>query len=174
VRAIARRNVTSIRSVQPVGPYRLAGHSFGGLIALEMAQQLRRADQQVSHLIILDSFPPDPALHPQRPPRPTRERVKETIGVALTGIRGTPGSDQYWRFYRLSEWLHRRYRSRPWPGNTVVVVADSPEREQRARWAPHLCGEWRLVSVSGDHHSMIRDPYVAQTAAVITEALRGG
>ncbi|OMQ15195.1 hypothetical protein A7K94_0211250 [Modestobacter sp. VKM Ac-2676] len=43
VRAIARRHVVAVRSVQPQGPYRLAGHSLGGIVALEMAHQLRAA-----------------------------------------------------------------------------------------------------------------------------------
>ncbi|MBT9393363.1 amino acid adenylation domain-containing protein [Hymenobacter sp. NST-14] len=39
----------------PTGPYALAGYSFGGLIAFEMAQQLRRLNRQVSLLGMLDS-----------------------------------------------------------------------------------------------------------------------
>ena len=42
-----------IRAVQPHGPYRLAGFSFGGVLAYEVAQQLRAAgefvDQQPLH-----------------------------------------------------------------------------------------------------------------------------
>ena len=37
VAAAARRHLRALRRVQPVGPYHLAGHSFGGLVALELA-----------------------------------------------------------------------------------------------------------------------------------------
>jgi thioesterase domain-containing protein len=135
-----------------------------------MAHQLRRAGEDVAMLVLLDSFPPDPTIHPHRLREP-RRRVKDALGVATTGIRGAPGLDQYWRFYRLSEVLHRRYRTEPWPGAAVVAVAETPERELRSAWAGHLTGRWRLVDVAGDHLSMMREPFVATSAAVIEDAL---
>ena len=54
---MARFYVGEIRRVQPQGPYLLAGFSFGGLVALEMAQQLRRDGEAVEFLALLDSFP---------------------------------------------------------------------------------------------------------------------
>jgi acyl transferase domain-containing protein len=47
-----------IRSVQPHGPYHLAGYSYGGNMALEMAIQLSKAGETVEFLGMLDSFPP--------------------------------------------------------------------------------------------------------------------
>jgi thioesterase domain-containing protein/SAM-dependent methyltransferase len=44
--------------IQPRGPYRLAGTSFGGVVAFEMAHQLRRAGQEVELLALLDTFGP--------------------------------------------------------------------------------------------------------------------
>lgn len=49
--------VGEIRRIQPRGPYLLAGFSFGGLVALEMAQLLRREGEAVEFLALLDSFP---------------------------------------------------------------------------------------------------------------------
>ncbi|AZQ32223.1 non-ribosomal peptide synthetase [Streptomyces cyaneochromogenes] len=47
-----------IRSVQPSGPYRLAGWSFGGLTAQALAVRLRAEGEEVAMLAILDSYPP--------------------------------------------------------------------------------------------------------------------
>ncbi|MBL0385660.1 amino acid adenylation domain-containing protein [Tumebacillus sp. ITR2] len=44
-----------IKSKQPVGPYTLVGHSMGGCIAYEMAQQLRQVGEEVALLALLDS-----------------------------------------------------------------------------------------------------------------------
>ncbi|MFI7587495.1 AMP-binding protein [Spongisporangium articulatum] len=166
VAAIARRNVRELRRVQPHGPYRLAGHSFGGLVAYEMAQQLTRAGEEVSMLVVIDSFPPDPALFV---PDGTLT-WKDALGLPLTGLRGAP-DEQYWRFYRLSGVLHRRYRGRPYAGPTVVLVAESPQKVERSAWGRFLTGPWRLAEVAGDHLSVLREPYVAATAAVIAAAL---
>src|SRR5262249_42991466 len=40
IEAMAARFVRIIRTVQPTGPYRMAGWSFGGVIAYEIAKQL--------------------------------------------------------------------------------------------------------------------------------------
>ncbi|QXH44671.1 amino acid adenylation domain-containing protein [Pseudomonas xanthosomatis] len=55
---LASRAIERIRAVQPEGPYRLAGWSFGGVLAYEIAAQLRGADQAVSFLGLIDSFLP--------------------------------------------------------------------------------------------------------------------
>ncbi|MGV9899534.1 alpha/beta fold hydrolase, partial [Streptomyces tendae] len=47
-----------IRSVQPSGPYRLAGWSFGGLVAHALATALRAEGEEVSLLALLDAYPP--------------------------------------------------------------------------------------------------------------------
>jgi acetoacetyl-CoA synthetase len=47
--------VEQIRSVQPHGPYALAGFSMGGLIALEIAQQLLQCGEKVELLALLDT-----------------------------------------------------------------------------------------------------------------------
>ena len=44
-----------IKSVQPQGPYRLLGYSFGGTLALEMARQLRANGEHVALLAMLDA-----------------------------------------------------------------------------------------------------------------------
>jgi len=46
----------SIREVQPRGPYILAGYSFGGVVAFEMAHQLSTAGEKVALLALLDSY----------------------------------------------------------------------------------------------------------------------
>lgn len=53
---LASRYLQSIRSVQPDGPYYLAGFSFGGLIAFEMAQQLQAAGAEVALVAMFDSM----------------------------------------------------------------------------------------------------------------------
>jgi thioesterase domain-containing protein len=167
----ARRNIAAIRTVQPHGPYVLAGHSYGGLVAFEMAHRLRDAGEDVALLAILDSFPPDPRRHPPPEPRPLLRRVKAGVGLLASGWATTPGTGNYWRFYDMTSFIGRHYRRRPYPGRTAVLVAQSPEREDRAAWADHLTGDWELVEVPGDHLSMLREPYVAQVAEALRQLL---
>jgi amino acid adenylation domain-containing protein len=54
VPALAQSYVTALRSVQPEGPYLLGGWSMGGLVAFEMARQLRHQGQEIAFLGIVD------------------------------------------------------------------------------------------------------------------------
>lgn len=54
VEELAAAHIERVRTLQPQGPYRLAGYSFGGLVALEMAHQLRAAGEGVEMLFLLD------------------------------------------------------------------------------------------------------------------------
>jgi amino acid adenylation domain-containing protein len=54
IEAIATQNVSWIKQVQPNGPYRLAGHSFGALVAYEMTRQLEARGETVEKLMMLD------------------------------------------------------------------------------------------------------------------------
>ncbi|MCU7249831.1 non-ribosomal peptide synthetase [Pseudomonas koreensis] len=55
---LARRLVGIIRARQPHGPYRLAGWSFGGVLAYEIAQQLLGMDEAVAFVGLIDTYVP--------------------------------------------------------------------------------------------------------------------
>jgi amino acid adenylation domain-containing protein len=48
--------IESIVKINPNGPYALAGFSFGGVVALEMARQLKEQGKKVSIIALLDSY----------------------------------------------------------------------------------------------------------------------
>ncbi|BCM92693.1 dimodular nonribosomal peptide synthase [Abditibacteriota bacterium] len=55
---LAALYVNELRRKHPQGPYRLGGFSLGGVIAFEMARQLREAGQEIALLALMDTnFP---------------------------------------------------------------------------------------------------------------------
>jgi thioesterase domain-containing protein/non-ribosomal peptide synthetase component F len=58
VEQLAKRYVTEMIAVEPNGPYCLAGHSFGGLVAYEMAVELTRQGKEIEMLGIFDTACP--------------------------------------------------------------------------------------------------------------------
>jgi len=70
VETLAGQYLEAIRRHQPRGPYRLAGYSFGGVVAYELAVQLRRAGEQVGFLGLFDTE--NPAKAWRRYPLPER------------------------------------------------------------------------------------------------------
>jgi len=58
VKDMAAAYIEEMKTIQPQGPYLIGGECVGGLIALEMAQQLHKSGEKVKHLIMLDTFYP--------------------------------------------------------------------------------------------------------------------
>ncbi|HYH80107.1 MAG TPA: thioesterase domain-containing protein, partial [Longimicrobium sp.] len=56
VEEMAARLLERVREVQPEGPYRLAGWSFGGTLAYEMAAQLAARDEAVEFVGMIDTY----------------------------------------------------------------------------------------------------------------------
>jgi thioesterase domain-containing protein/acyl carrier protein len=54
IRDMAKNYADRLQAVYPVGPYKLLGWSFGGLVAHELAIELRRRGGVVQRLILLD------------------------------------------------------------------------------------------------------------------------
>jgi amino acid adenylation domain-containing protein len=48
--------LSALREIQPVGPYRLIGHSYGGYVAFEIARQLAEDGETVELLGLLDTL----------------------------------------------------------------------------------------------------------------------
>jgi thioesterase domain-containing protein len=57
IEEMAAHYAGEIRTVQPAGPYRIGGWSFGGLAAFELARQLQAAGDEVELLAVLDTSP---------------------------------------------------------------------------------------------------------------------
>jgi amino acid adenylation domain-containing protein len=63
IEEMAGAYIAELQSVQPCGPYLLGGWSLGGVIAFEMAHQLRQQGQEVALLALFDSYAP--TIRPQ-------------------------------------------------------------------------------------------------------------
>jgi acetoacetyl-CoA synthetase len=85
---IAASYIRQMRGVQPTGPYAVAGYSFGGLIAVEIAQQLSGAGEQVDFLCLIDTYASERCL-------PWRAWLRHNCGFVAwhwRKLRAVPGS----------------------------------------------------------------------------------
>jgi thioesterase domain-containing protein len=58
VEEMATHYIKEIQEFQPQGPYYIGGSSFGGLVAFEMAQQLRQRGERIALLAFFDTYAP--------------------------------------------------------------------------------------------------------------------
>ena len=98
VEDMAAHYISEIMTVQPTGPYLLGGRCFGGLVAFEMAQQLRAQGQHVALLAILDT------LQPPKPPwlRGQSDGDQETSSGPLQRMTRSSAQRLYLAWKRLT------------------------------------------------------------------------
>jgi thioesterase domain-containing protein len=76
VEELATLYVRDVRRVRPTGPYHLLGFCFGGLVAYEMARQLRQAGEAVGFVGLIETDAPGA---PAAPPRPAEQGGDVTL-----------------------------------------------------------------------------------------------
>lgn len=183
VNQAAGRFLNALSRVRGRGPYILAGYSYGGLVAYEVACRMRAAGHNVELLALLDSYPPNVADDPGGQAAPGRVEVLRRRLAAARGAMSAQeayqllrvlsagpiryrGRTQYELFEARGYHLQRLYRAKPYAGRTVVYVA---ERNTLAidhlRWQQYwLKGPSEISLVPGDHFTMLREPLVTQLA----------
>ncbi len=106
VEAMAERYIHEIQKRQPTGPYYLAGHCFGGIVAFEMAKQLQAQGQEIGLLAMLDGAGP--------PVSPTLFNSLINLQMALRQnpwrmIKYLVGVEVPIRFRRFSRRVRRKF-----------------------------------------------------------------
>jgi len=87
---MAARLVEIIRTVQPVGPYRFAGWSLGGVLAYEVATQLIGQDQMVEFVGLIDADCPISRSSTNPPQARNRSSQISLLGLCERLAREAP------------------------------------------------------------------------------------
>ncbi|HUR90146.1 MAG TPA: SDR family NAD(P)-dependent oxidoreductase [Ramlibacter sp.] len=196
IEAMAAQYVEAIRSVDPRGPYQLAGYSAGGVIALEMAQMLKRDGAQVEWVAMIDTLSPvsargsiplwkklwllrhwslDFALERPKRRRKGREAAAQ-YGAALQRLAiGEPLPPEMLEHHLFNNFVEAqaRYTPQPYDGKVVLFRAVQAETQYLAAgpalgWEEYIRGAVRVIEVPGSHFSMMSEPGVTQ----LVEGLR--
>ncbi|WP_159787326.1 non-ribosomal peptide synthase/polyketide synthase [Streptomyces sp. NHF165] len=146
--------VAQIRTVQPTGPYRLLGWSFGGNVVQEMAAQLRDAGEEVALQAVLDASPMDGA--PTTEQRAAFAEQEDTVAGALTGEE----HEAYVRVVRNNTKILLAHRTRKASGDLLLLSADADPKA--ALWHPFVAGEIREHTLDCSHREMLLNPEVAR------------
>lgn len=185
--SLAREYLQRIKDIQPVGPYRLVGHSSGGLLAYEMAHQLAASGEKAGLVLLLDTGTPEYMLPTplqwlrvrwmkllKASPREKKDLLARFIKRTLADMRGRSRKRQPTVQKLVNGYVPPRYS-----GDVVLFLAkDGLVREHWTRaadrslgWAKHVAGALRIVDVPGDHGTMLQEPNVGVLAARLNEML---
>jgi thioesterase domain-containing protein/acyl carrier protein len=192
IEAMAAQYVEAVRSVDPHGPYRLAGFSGGGVIAFEMAQQLVKAGASIALLGMIDTLCPTAArrptpflkhlwLLPRRSLKFVRERSERRrdsrLEPALATLvqqkmsKGEPLTPELVNFHLSRNYLEAqgRYQPQPYSGSLLLFRATQATAQylaagKRLGWEKCIQGDIRVTAVDSAHLSLMAMPGVAKVA----------
>jgi aspartate racemase len=195
--------VDLIRRQQPQGPYSLLGYTTGATLALEVARRLQAQGQEVSVLGLLhgtlgvpggkqvapeadditvldahwDTLKFEFTLEYERFGRPERwvamlEQARLNQGSSAFGAQDL---HPYARVARATLRALERYTPAPYSGRVVQFVASAAPQthgDDALGWR-RVCENLEVVSIPGDHRTMLDSPHVEVLAERLAERLTG-
>lgn len=148
---IAAGYIARIRALQPHGPYYLAGYCAGGVIAFEMAVQLRRAGEPVALLMMIDSA----FFYAMTPLRRFVHRIRRSIALLRRdGAKGIAAS--------YKRWTTRRAARRQLEAQRAIAGEAKPAAPTRAAQA-----KAERAAARGVDHSYMPVEYRQQFYALL-------
>jgi thioesterase domain-containing protein len=197
---LATHYIDEMRAVQAHGPYYLIGHSAGGVVAYEMAQQLSAAGESIAFLGLLDTYAPMAA---------TRGGTL-TFGGIVKNVLSTPlkrlfqygvsfTRDRITRFEPIRRMMMRaeviptmlrlrlisdfisNYKPKPYAGRMdffksmrpPLMIRHAPPPPLELGWTDLAAGGLAIHEIDGDHMEIVKEPLAAVTAARIQSCLAG-
>jgi len=183
---LAALYVDEIRRVQPRGPHLLAGYSFGGAVAFEMARQLAAAGDGPALVVLIDTVAPDAvrarsAHHPIRRWRAQARNEWKWLTWRLAWTRWSVArrvspkvAGSTWKIHEKQGGLTKRAMFRYHPGHydgRVLLLRSEDAAYADRGWAPLLGQTLEVVAVPGVHVTVLSPPFVDVLAERLAAAL---
>ena len=201
IEEMAELYLEGVRKQQPNGPYLLGGYSGGGVVALEMAQRLIAAGEQINEVVLLDTFYPGTSGREVS----LRDHFDGIIGEGLPYLRRHVNATIERHFvwarqdrrlrsllargeavpHELREWhlatsflnALKKYVPAPYAGRVTLFRAQEVARAYdhvgpRLGWSEAVLPNLGVFEVPGGHDSLVREPNVRVLASGLEGVLR--
>ncbi|MFI9119746.1 amino acid adenylation domain-containing protein [Streptomyces bikiniensis] len=183
VEEMADAYLERIRRIQPWGPYRLLGWSFGGLVAHTMAVRLREAGESVELLALMDVHQTGPGSVSVLPPEETAARPAVDPAGAMDRIRREDpvlagfSTAELRAVLRASE-THAELMARHVPGRADTDLLfftarrpGEPEGALAATWIPFTEGIVENHTLEQGHLHLAEPEPLARIGNIVAEKL---
>jgi amino acid adenylation domain-containing protein len=183
IEEMAEDYITSIRKIQPSGPYHIIGWSFGGVVAHAIATQLQEQGEQVALLSFLDTTPKgfkfsnirqEQAVIPGtasdddsgQAPGEHDEQGKRNI---ISAIRNVSANNRG---------LSATFSPARFNGDILLFVGTAGRPEESSvsdmveEWKPYIGGRIETHEINVTHQEITRHEALSEVAAALSLKLR--
>lgn len=168
---LAKKYIDLIKTLQPSGPYNLAGWSFGGVVAFEMACQLENDEHSVERLFLIDSWAQYSKLFNDSNYffNAYLSSDDDSLPLSQTGLWG----ELLWKRMKAL------FAYKPTQINTQITLlkASSINAEYRDvnacdnHWQQYCNQPIATVLVAGNHETILKTPGLEHIANTISSAI---
>jgi amino acid adenylation domain-containing protein len=178
--------VKEVRGVQPQGPYRLCGFSFGGAEAFDLACRLEQAGEEVV-LILLDAYRPSKWLE-------VCSCAPRLVKLVQSGELLQSARRQLRKLFAIEEhrWLTgkdkdveqalkrhaMRRKHAPFHGRVILFKSTGIEEwayqlrlDGRNGWKKYLKGRFDVIQMEAEHSALMKEPTVQSVVGHINRIL---
>ncbi|MDX1901291.1 MAG: SDR family NAD(P)-dependent oxidoreductase [Gammaproteobacteria bacterium] len=172
VEEMAADYIKMMQAIQPKGPYRIGGWSYGGNVAFEMAQQLRAMGEPVEIVVMLDTFNLSAYT----------DKVSAEEFVKLAEIQALAGSDLFVRREMINNIiLNMSYKPKPYAGRVALFhchIAVEPfnvlQNDLYNGWSGLVTPNIQLYSLNCNHYELFFKNNAEITAYKLKELMNSG
>lgn len=194
VEGTARAIVGRMREVQPIGPYAILGHSFGGNLAVEVARQLIANDQIVELAVIIDAYAPGSSpiglskvakhlriiarLNLRENYAYISSRIQRRLFSRLQHSRKSEIEQRIAEGVKHCLRAYHAHRPEVFSGRIVLVRAsgldpsDWDDPSGTRGWSSVCKGGVDVIPMAGRHADILKEPHVTDLAAHINNLLK--
>ncbi len=188
IKALASHHLKDILTVQPQPPYLLAGYSTGGLIALEIAQQLQAMGKEVALLAILDTAGSHPVYQNYQQLnyilRTNWDRLASLKMVDKFGYLKEKTKLGIKAKFSAEKSTSDPYIIQPYQGKVSLFLASQSDRRfffnhkiklwlcPRNGWHQGIVSQLKIEQVPGNHFNMLEEAYVQVLGEKLKQALK--
>ena len=190
-----------IRKIQPDGPIHLSGYCFGGILAYHMASTQREKGENIGAVITIDLvfsklFRYSPQylfnllknhglIHAMKKIlnrlKVILSRIPRTLFSNNKGLKGE--AEDYIDTSKFSDSLketvnnyfrvNQNYSPITYKGDLTAIVSNSDYLESvpKLGWDKIVSGQISIEPVNADHHTVMKEPHVRETANIVSQAI---
>jgi len=199
VEDMATHYIREILTLQPEGPYFLGGYSFGGLVAFEMAQQLRAQGKKVALLALFDARGPQYLkplpfhvrtfrhlnkllqLEPKQRLTYVQERLQNLVRkFSSANGHSLPQPRHQYNLLNVHQQVELEYvPTQVYSEQAILFRADEQlplewwfdPRDPLLGWAEPIAGGLEVQGIPGNHENIFNEPYVRVLAEKLQACL---
>lgn len=179
---LAQHFIQEMKQVQPHGPYFLGAFCGYYPIIFEVAHTLLAQGEEVPVLALFEAYPSN-ALLSKKSAKYLKQKAsiyyeelrRKTLMETVQYIANEAAIKLNFIQRRIAGAKREGYNLKPYPGKVVLFRSSVPTpgliNDPLGGWGQHVTGEVEVLTVTGDHISIFKEPGAIELAAKLAKVL---